>query len=94
MTEIEEGLSLLWRAGVEPAKVTLGLGWYGRSFTLKDPSCNTPGCVFTEGGNPGECTNSAGTLSNAEINRVIAANSLTPTFDKQAMVKWITWNSK
>lgn len=67
LTEITEGLELLWRAGVDPSKVTLGLGWYGRSFTLSDPNCNTPNgiCMFSAGGNPGECTQSAGTLSNA-----------------------------
>lgn len=27
VTEIDMGLDLLWRAGVEPAKVNLGLAW-------------------------------------------------------------------
>jgi chitinase len=27
VTEIDLGLDLLWRAGVEPAKVNLGLAW-------------------------------------------------------------------
>lgn len=27
VTEIDMGLDLLWRAGVEPSKVVLGLGW-------------------------------------------------------------------
>lgn len=65
LTQIGQGLDLLWRDGVEPSKVTLGLGWYGRSFTLEDPLCTDPGCVFKEGGAPGKCTNSAGTLSNS-----------------------------
>ncbi|KAF2472768.1 killer toxin alpha/beta, partial [Lindgomyces ingoldianus] len=95
LTEIEEGLDLLWRAGVDPAKVVLGLGWYGRSFTLANPSCNTPNgvCTFSEGGTPGECTNSAGTLTNAEINRIIAKGGVQKGFDRKAAVKWITWNS-
>lgn len=95
LTEIEEGLDLLWRAGVDSSKVVLGLGWYGRSFTLADPSCNTPNgaCIFSEGGKPGECTNSAGTLTNAEINRIIAKGGTTTGFDRQAAVKWITWDS-
>jgi len=80
---------------VDPSKVVLGLGWYGRSFTLVDPSCNTPNgiCQFSAGGNPGSCTNSAGTLSNAEIFRIIAAGGTQQSFDKTAGVKWITWNS-
>jgi chitinase len=63
-TEIEEGLDLLWRAGVQPSKINIGLGWYGRSFTLANPSCKNPDgvCLFSQGGSPGECTKSAGTL--------------------------------
>ncbi|KAJ2988998.1 hypothetical protein NUW58_g3690 [Xylaria curta] len=73
LTEITDGLSLLWRAGVKPEKVVLGLGWYGRSFTLADPGCHVPNgvCQFTAGAAPGECTESSGTLSNAEIKRIL-----------------------
>lgn len=80
---------------MDPAKVVLGLGWYGRSFTLTDPSCSTPNgvCEFSAGGNPGQCTNSAGTLSNAEILRIIAAGGAVESYDSTAAVKWITWNS-
>jgi chitinase len=93
LTEIDEGLSLLWRNSVDPSKVTLGLGWYGRSFTLADPSCNTPGCIFTSGANPGPCTGTSGILSNAEIVSIISQYSLTPSMDSTAAIKWITWNS-
>lgn len=88
-------MDLLWRNNVSPAKVVLGLGWYGRSFTLSDPSCNKPNgiCQFSEGGSPGECTNSAGTLSNAEIFKILASTGAKPVFDKQAAAKWVTWNS-
>ena len=93
LTEIDEGLSLLWRAGVSAADVVLGLGFYGRSFTLANPKCTDPGCVFSEGGKPGECTNSAGTLSAAEIGRIIKANNLKPEYDQTAAVKWIHWDT-
>ncbi|KAJ5965610.1 class V chitinase, partial [Penicillium waksmanii] len=64
LTEIREGLDLMWMAGFEPSKVVLGLGWYGRSFTLVNPSCSKPNgvCEFSGGGNPGSCTNSAGEI--------------------------------
>ena len=39
ITEIDLGLDLLWRSGVSPDKVIMGEAWYGRSFTLEDPSC-------------------------------------------------------
>ncbi|KDB22160.1 hypothetical protein H109_05949 [Trichophyton interdigitale MR816] len=93
LTEIGQGLDLLWRAGVEPAKVILGLGWYGRSFTLEDGSCSKPGCRFTQGGAPGRCTRNSGTLSNAEIVEIINEHNLTPVYDKKAGVNWITWNN-
>lgn len=91
LTEIRDSLGLFWRSNVDPSKLTMGIGWYGRSFTLKDPNCNTPGCVFQEGGAPGECTDSSGTLSNAEIQRLISSNRLTPIYDAKAAVKWISW---
>ena len=93
LTEIDEGLSLLWRAGLSAANVILGLGFYGRSFTLSDPSCSKPWCTFSEGGKAGECTAAAGILSSAEISRIIDANSLEPGYDEKAAVKWIHWNT-
>jgi chitinase len=92
LTEIDEGLQLLWRNSIDPSKVSMGLGWYGRSFTLADPTCTTPGCVFSAGGTPGPCTATSGILSNAEINSVIAEYDLTPSMDTDAAIKWITWN--
>jgi chitinase len=75
--------------------VNLGLGWYGRSFTLADPSCSTPDgiCQFTAGGNPGQCTGSAGTLSNAEIKVILASGGAVESYDATAAVRWMTWNT-
>ena len=93
MTEISEGLDLVWRSGVSPAKIVMGLAYYGRSFTLQDPTCKSPGCLFSSGGKQGECSKSSGILTNAEINRVIDSNGLTPTFDSKAAVNWISWDN-
>ncbi|KAI0419485.1 putative class V chitinase [Xylaria grammica] len=95
LTGIKDGLSLLWRAGVRPEKVVLGVGWYGRSFTLADPECHTPNgvCKFTQGATPGECTNSLGTLSNAEIKRILDSGVGVEEYDATAGIKWLTWNS-
>lgn len=96
LTEISEGLSLLWRNGVDPAKVLLGLGFYGRSFTLADNSCATPGCNFnTEGGNvgggvAGECTHTSGILSDYEINPIIKDYSVSRIYGAAAGVNWMT----
>ncbi|KAI5249676.1 glycoside hydrolase [Aureobasidium subglaciale] len=93
LTEIDEGLSLLWRAGVSAGNVVLGLGWYGRSFKLASPSCTKPGCVFKEGASPGKCSNASGILTSAEIHRVIEDKGLKPTFDEKAAVNWVTFDS-
>jgi chitinase len=91
-------LDLLWRAGVDSNKVVMGQGWYGRSFTLVDPSCNTPNsiCEFPStngGGNPGPCSKASGILDYQEIADIIKTNSLTPVHDQTAGVKWITWDT-
>jgi chitinase len=93
LTEITEGLDLLWRNNIDPAKVVLGLGFYGRSFTLSDPTCTTPGCPFSGGGDQGECTQTSGILSNSEIQDIITKYDLTPVLDKEAAVKYIVWNT-
>jgi chitinase len=85
-------MDLMWRNNISPSKITMGLGFYGRSFTLSDPSCTAPGCGFSAGGDPGSCTASAGTLSFAEISDVIANNNPTVTLDPVAAVKFVTWN--
>ena len=95
VTEIELGLDLLWRSGVDPAKVVMGQGWYGRSFTLKDPSCNRPNGVseFSGGAKAGPCSNAAGILDLEEIEDIMTKNSLKPVHDQTAAVKWVTWDS-
>ncbi|KAJ5528068.1 glycoside hydrolase [Penicillium frequentans] len=95
LTEISVALDLLWRAGVTPGKIVLGQGWYGRSFTLADPSCSTPNgaCEFTTGGNAGSCTATSGILSNAEIQVIIDTYDVTPVYDSTDAVNWIVWDT-
>ncbi|KAJ5538234.1 hypothetical protein N7494_007713 [Penicillium frequentans] len=92
LTEIKEGLDLLWRNDIDPSKVVLGEAFYGRSFTLSKSSCTSPGCPFSGGGIPGECTDTAGILSDAEIQNVISENNLTPILEETAAVKYIVWD--
>ncbi|EFX05996.1 class 5 chitinase 1 [Grosmannia clavigera kw1407] len=92
LTEISTGLELLWRNNINPERVNMGLGFYGRSFTMADPSCMTAGCPFTSGANGGECTGTPGVLSAAEIVKIIAAGA-TVTFDPVAAVKIVTWDT-
>ncbi|KFY47845.1 hypothetical protein V495_01790 [Pseudogymnoascus sp. VKM F-4514 (FW-929)] len=92
LTEIEESLKLLWRNNINPSRVNLGIGFYGRSFTMKDPNCMEAGCEFTEGGKGGECTGAPGILSAAEITKIIAGGA-TVTLDTVAAVEIVTWDT-
>ncbi|GAB0138217.1 hypothetical protein EsDP_00006456 [Epichloe bromicola] len=91
LTEIQLGLELLWRNNINPGRVVMGLGFYGRSFTLKDPNCKAPGCPFSDGAKGGECTGTPGVFSAKEINGVIKSKGATVTFDKEAAVDIVTW---
>ncbi|KAM0718295.1 hypothetical protein Q7P37_006627 [Cladosporium fusiforme] len=94
LTEIDEGLDLLWRAKVASEKVNMGMAWYGRAFTLQDAKCAVPDgvCQFEDAALPGPCSDAAGTLNLFEIQDIIATGSLTPTLDKTAGVKYLAYN--
>lgn len=92
LTEIKMGLELLWRNNINPQRVTMGLGFYGRSFTMKDPNCMEAGCEFTEGAGEGACTGTPGVLSAAEIMEIIN-NGATVKYDEEAAAQIITWDT-
>jgi len=91
LTEIQFGLELLWRNKIHPGRVVMGLGFCGRSFTMKSPSCMAAGCEFTDGARGGACTGTPGVLSAAEINELIA-NGATSVTDTTHAVKIVTWD--
>ena len=84
---------LFWRNDVPARKLNMGLGFYGRAFQLADPACNKPGCVFKGGATKGACSGESGILSYREIMEVIRTKKLNPVHDKEAGVKYITWNT-
>ncbi|KAJ6071566.1 hypothetical protein N7499_009580, partial [Penicillium canescens] len=93
LTEIKLATELLWRAKVKPSQVVMGFGFYGRAFTLTDPSCTSPGCPFSGGANPGVCTDTSGYLSYYEVQQILAKNyQLKPVHDKTAAVKYLVFN--
>ncbi|KAI4122687.1 MAG: hypothetical protein LQ338_005669 [Usnochroma carphineum] len=92
LTEIKQAFDLFWRNDVPANKLNLGLGFYGRSFQLSDPSCYKPGCNFKGGASPGACTQNSGTLSYKEITQIIDQKKLKPYYDKENAVKYIVWN--
>ncbi len=76
---------------IDPDKVTMGLGFYDRSFTLTDPDGTSAGCCFNGGGNSGNFSQSAGKLTFSEIQDVISAGAKM-TFDDDAAVKSVVWD--
>ncbi|PGH27694.1 hypothetical protein AJ80_00709 [Polytolypa hystricis UAMH7299] len=94
LTEIKNSLDLLWRNDIPPEKVVLGMAFYGRAFTVADPSCMNPGYLFASGAEAGECSNEVGILTNSEILSIITERNLTPTLDKDAAVKIATWDDQ
>ncbi|KAH9209045.1 oviduct-specific glycoprotein [Leptodontidium sp. 2 PMI_412] len=93
LTEMSLAFDLFWRNDVPANKLNMGLGFYGRAFQLADPSCNKPGCLFKGGATKGACSGESGILSYREIQEIIDTKKLTPVHDKDAGVKYITWNS-
>ncbi|KAF1922183.1 glycoside hydrolase family 18 protein, partial [Didymella exigua CBS 183.55] len=93
LTEMSLAFDLFWRNDVPASKLNMGLGFYGRAFQLADPSCNKPGCVFKGGATKGACSGESGILSYREIMEVIKVNKIKPVHDKEAGVKYITWNT-
>ncbi|KAK8867644.1 glycoside hydrolase [Apiospora arundinis] len=93
LTEIAQGLDLVWRQGISGSKITLGMAFYGRTATLIG-SCNTPGCTYASAGDKGRCSQVTGILANTEIAEIIKRENLTPTLYKDAAVKTITWGDQ
>ncbi|KAH8194418.1 hypothetical protein TruAng_011415 [Truncatella angustata] len=94
LTEIEDALDLIWRNDIPSNKITLGLAFYGRSFTVASTSCVEPGCDYLSAGDAGDCSAQAGILLNSEIQTIMSENDLTPTFYSDAAVKVLTWDNQ
>ncbi|KAM7210290.1 chitinase [Rhypophila decipiens] len=94
LTEIDQGLELMWRNNINPERINLGLGFYGRSFTMEDPNCMAPGCPFKNatGAGAGRCTGTPGVLSAAEINELIQNGAQQILYEEEA-VQVVTWNN-
>ncbi|KAI0014616.1 hypothetical protein F4780DRAFT_200481 [Xylariomycetidae sp. FL0641] len=92
--EIYNNTLPLWYAGLDPGKINFGLAWYGRGYTLEDPSCNELLCPFVGPSDPGQCTGSAGVLSLREIEQVIAERGLQPRLNQESMMKELFWDDQ
>ncbi|KAK9764226.1 hypothetical protein K7432_008446 [Basidiobolus ranarum] len=92
LTEVDDAIDLFIRAGAPPDKLNLGLGFYGRSFTLRDPSCTAPGCVFSGPSRAGSCSGSPGILNYKEIKDAIKRTGSQPVYYEQSASMVLTFD--
>jgi chitinase len=74
--------------------VVLGLAFYARAYTLKDPSCTEPQCQYASGSKKGPCSNEAGILLNSEIDDIVKKKSLVPKSWEKETVKMLHWDDQ
>jgi len=85
LTETENALSMLTKAGVSSTKIMMGVSSYGRGFRLEDPGCDGTNCRYTgsntvSNARKGECTDTGGYISDAEIRNIIQNSNDWPHF--------------
>lgn len=86
-TETVSAMSMITKAGVASNKVILGVSSYGRSFQMTTAGCWTEECTFTgpdSGAYPGPCTDTAGYMSDYEINQILEENDSAQTYWDEA----------
>ncbi|KAM7213574.1 hypothetical protein V8F06_011071 [Rhypophila decipiens] len=76
-TETLLSLAMITKAEVDPNKVIVGVSSYSRSFHMAQRGCDGPNCLFTgdrlhSEAAKGPCTDTAGYISNAEIEEIIS----------------------
>jgi GH18 family chitinase len=105
-TETKDALSMITKAGAPSNKVVVGVSSYGRSFKMAKEDCDSEDCKFTgsarvSNANKGRCTDTAGYISNAEIDEIIKSGSRVKqwiTEGSNIMVyndtEWVAWMSE
>lgn len=76
-------------SGAAPEKLILGIGVYGRTFTLSSSSNNKLGASVSNAGNAGPYTAEAGMLGYNEICELIKTGGWTEVWDDQQKVPYI-----
>lgn len=101
-TETKDALSMITKAGAPSNKVVVGVSSYGRSFKMAEKGCDSANCKFTGSSREsnalkGRCTNTAGYISNAEIDEIIqnGFNKKWTSEGSNIMVyndtEWVAW---
>jgi len=92
--EVNTAVNMLLKAGVKIGKINLGIGFYGRSFTLSDPNCKVAGCPMSGGGTKGPCTGGVGFLSYGEIDYLIQSKGLTPKYNSTSKTMTLVYENQ
>ncbi|KAI0157094.1 hypothetical protein GGR52DRAFT_586914 [Hypoxylon sp. FL1284] len=88
------GLTFTTPSSYCASQISMGFGFYGRSFQLSSSGCSTPGCAFKGGASPGPCSATSGILMYYEIQAILKQlPNLKPTLDKDAAVKYIIFDN-
>jgi GH18 family chitinase len=102
-TETKDALSMITKAGAASNKVVVGVSSYGRSFKMAQSGCDDEGCKFTgsaqvSNANKGRCTETAGYISNAEIDEIISSGKVNKKWTKEGSnimvyndTEWVAW---
>ncbi|KAJ6503678.1 hypothetical protein C8R45DRAFT_1209318 [Mycena sanguinolenta] len=88
---------LFANVGVDPSKINLGIGFYGRSYQLASADCTDPGCPFAGAAPAGPCSANPGTLMFSEIETIIqSAGAAELVFDEVAAVNidWVSYDDQ
>ncbi|KAJ6484663.1 hypothetical protein C8R45DRAFT_1214695 [Mycena sanguinolenta] len=93
LTEIMQTFQLFANVGVDPSKINLGIGFYGRSYQLVSADCTDPGCPFAGAAPAGPCSANPGTLMFSEIETIVqSAGTAELVFDEVAAVKYLVYD--
>ncbi|KAL1966730.1 hypothetical protein VTN77DRAFT_3927 [Rasamsonia byssochlamydoides] len=105
MTETQQAFSMITKAGVPANMIMVGQPLYGRSFQMSEAGCYTEMCTYTgpdSGAFPGPCTDTAGYISNWEINQIISNSEWSGTVEEYYSevagdilvydsTQWVSW---
>lgn len=98
-TETGYVLAMLTKAGVATNKITVGVSSYGRAFEMTTPGCTGPTCLYVgpqSAAQEGNCTQTAGYISNAEINQIVTSNTsdVQAWYDKDSDSSMVVYQGK
>lgn len=102
MRVIENTIDYMLREGTPSDKIVIGLGTYGRIYTLSDPACRDIGCPFSHAASGG-CAGADGFMPYFTIDEYVSGGfyesmQLNPATGSMELVidgnKWISYDNK